>query len=82
MCLFRVKTETTPGAPPIAPTVDKNIGLPDSQPTKDVDKVASIKYGSTKKQSGSAAANKVGTDALKINLNEDDASAETGGINV
>ena len=82
MCIFKVKTETTAGAPPIAPVVDQNQGLPESRVTKDVDKVASVKYGSSKKESGSAAANKTGTDALKINLNEDDAGSTTGGINV
>ena len=82
MCIFKVKTETTAGAPPIAPVVDQNQGLPEARVTKDVDKVASVKYGSSKKESGSAAANKTGTDALKINLNEDDAGSTTGGINV
>ena len=82
MCLFRVESKTTSGAPAIAPSIKQDIALPIAQPTKDPDKVASVKYGTTKKDSGSAAANKVGTDALKINLNEDDTSAETGGINV
>ena len=82
MCIFKVKTETTAGAPPIAPVVDQNQGLPEARVTKDEDKVASVKYGSSKKESGSAAANKTGTDALKINLNEDDAGSTTGGINV
>ena len=70
MCIFKVETKTTPGAPAIAPRVDQDQGLPDAKVTKDEDKVASIKYGSSKKESGSAAANKTGTDALKINLNE------------
>ena len=81
MCLFKVETKTTPGAPPIAPRVDQDQGLPDARQTKDDDKVASIQYGSSKKESGSAAANKTGTDALKINLNENP-GAGTGGINV
>ena len=82
MCIFKVKTETTKGAPPIAPVVDQNQGLPDARVTKDVEKVASVKYGSSKKESGTAAAQKTGTDALKINLNEDDSGSTTGGINV
>ena len=81
MCIFKVETKTTPGAPPIAPRIDQSIGLPDSRPTKDTDKVASVKYGAGKKESGSAAAQKTGTDALKINLNEN-LGAGTGGINV
>ena len=82
MCLFKVKTQTTAGAPAIAPRVDQDQGLPDARQTKDEDKVASIQYGSSKKESGSAAANKTGTDALKINLNESESGSTTGGINV
>ena len=82
MCLFKVKTQTTAGAPAIAPRVDQDQGLPDARQTKDEDKVASVKYGSSKKESGSAAANKTGTDALKINLNESESGSTTGGINV
>ena len=82
MCLFKVETKTTPGAPAIAPRVDQDQGLPDAKVTKDEDKVASVKYGSSKKESGSAAANKTGTDALKINLNESESGINTGGINV
>ena len=82
MCIFKVENKTTPCAPAIAPRIDQDQGLPDAKVTKDEDKVASIKYGSSKKESGSAAANKTGTDALKINLNEDDSGSTTGGINV
>ena len=82
MCIFKVETKTTPGAPAIAPRVDQDQGLPDAKVTKDEDKVASIKYGSSKKESGSAAANKTGTDALKINLNESESGTTTGGLNV
>ena len=81
MCIFKVKTATTAGAPPITPRQDQNIGLPEARQTKDTDKVASVKYGAGKKESGSAAAQKTGTDALKINLNENP-GAGTGGINV
>ena len=82
MCIFKVETKTTPGAPAIAPRIDQDQGLPDARQTKDQDKVASVKYGSSKKESGSAAANKTGTDALKINLNESESGSTTGGINV
>ena len=82
MCIFKVETKTTPGAPAIAPRIDQDQGLPDARQTKDQDKVASVKYGSSKKESGSAAANKTGTDALKINLNESESGTTTGGINV
>ena len=82
MCLFKTETQTTAGAPAIAPRIDQDQGLPDARQTKDEDKVASVKYGSSKKESGSAAANKTGTDALKINLNESESGSTTGGINV
>ena len=82
MCIFKVETKTTPGAPAIAPRIDQDQGLPDARQTKDQDKVASVKYGSSKKESGSAAANKTGTDALKINLNESESGTTTGGLNV
>ena len=81
MCIFKVETKTTPGAPAIAPRIDQDQGLADAKTTKDEDKVASVKYGAGKKESGSAAAQKTGTDALKINLNEN-LGAGTGGINV
>tara|TARA_R100000152_G_C6643131_1_gene87067 strand:+ start:43 stop:288 length:246 start_codon:yes stop_codon:yes gene_type:complete len=81
MCIFKVETKTTAGAPAIAPRIDQDQGLPQTRPTKDTDKVASVKYGAGKKESGSAAAQKTGTDALKINLNENP-GVGTGGINV
>ena len=81
MCIFKVETQTTAGAPAIAPRIDQDIGLADSRSTKDEDKVASVKYGSSKKESGTAAAQKTGTDALKINLDENPGSI-TGGLNV
>tara|TARA_R100001082_G_scaffold4893_1_gene3509 strand:- start:251 stop:508 length:258 start_codon:yes stop_codon:yes gene_type:complete len=85
MCLFQfaVKEKTTAGAPPITPTVSQDTGLPTAQATKDADQVASIKFGgASKKDRGSAAAQKTGTDALKINLNQSESGIESGGINV
>ena len=80
MCIFRQEVASTPGAPAIAPRLDQDTGLPDSRPTKDDEKVASVQFGNTKKDQGSAAANRVGTDALKINL-DDTTGASTGGVN-
>tara|TARA_Y100001938_G_scaffold141326_1_gene210896 strand:- start:624 stop:872 length:249 start_codon:yes stop_codon:yes gene_type:complete len=82
MCIFRIKTETTAGAPAITPRQDQSIGLPDAKPTKDTDKIASVQYGGgSKKDRGSSGANKTGTDALKINIDENP-GAGSGGINV
>jgi len=82
MCLFRQDKGSVPGTPPVAPIVNQDTGLPETRPTTDADKVASVQYGSTKKDSSAAAANKLGTDALKINLNESESGSTTGGINV
>ena len=82
MCIFKVETKTTPGAPAIAPRIDQDQGLPEARQTKDTDKVASVQYGGgSKKDKGNAAAQKTGTDALKINI-DDNPGAGSGGINV
>ena len=82
MCIFKVKTATTAGAPPITPRQDQNIALPEARATKDQDQVAGVQYGGSRKSKSSAAAQKTGTDALKINLNQNEAGSDTGGINV
>ena len=81
MCIFKVETGKTAGTPAIAPAIKQDTGLPESKPTIGKDEVASVKYGTTsKKESGQAAANRTGTDALRIDLGTDPAAA-TGGIN-
>mgnify|MGYP003144169958 CR=1 FL=1 len=81
MCLFQ-KEVTTAGAPSIAPRADKDIGLAEGRDTKGKEEVTSIKYGNSKKDTGSAAAKKTGTDALTINLNQNQGGSTTGGMNV
>jgi len=81
MCIFKVETKTTPGAPSIAPRIDRNQGLPEARQTKDPDKAASIDYGGSDKKA-KGAAQKTGTNALKINLNESESGSTTGGLNV
>jgi len=82
MCLFN-RTITTAGAPAITPRIDQDTGLPDAKPTKDDDKVASIKFGGgSKKDQNNAAANRTGTDALTIKLNQNEAGSTSGGVNV
>ena len=82
MCIFRIKTDTTDGAPAVTPRQEQNTPLPQGQITKDTEKVASVKYGGgSKKDRGNAAANKTGTDALKINIDENP-GAGSGGMNV
>ena len=82
MCLFRQKTVTTAGAPAIKPMQEQDTGLPEGTETKEKDDVTSIAYGGSKKDTGSAAAKRTGTDALSININQPTAGSESGGINV
>tara|TARA_Y100001963_G_C6554048_1_gene341149 strand:+ start:246 stop:494 length:249 start_codon:yes stop_codon:yes gene_type:complete len=82
MCIFGQKQKTTPGAPPVMPTQPTDTSLPEAQVTKDPEEVTGIQYGSSKKDTGSAAAKRTGTDALSINLNQPTAGSESGGLNV
>ena len=81
MCLFRPKIKQTAGAPAIAPTQPQD--TPNLKPT-DVtgDDQVAVEYGSSSKKGGAAEANRTGTDALKIPLNEGGSAGESGGINV
>tara|TARA_R100000458_G_scaffold45143_1_gene43323 strand:- start:2559 stop:2804 length:246 start_codon:yes stop_codon:yes gene_type:complete len=81
MCIFSIETGKTAGTPAIAPAIPQDTGLPDAKPTIAPDEVASVKYGTSKKDQGNAASNRTGTDALRINLDET-SGAQTGGINV
>ena len=58
--------------------------LPTKKKTVDEDEVTGVEYGSSAKKAGTAAGNKVGTDALRIKLNtgSTNPAAGTGGINV
>jgi len=81
MCIFSIETGKTAGTPAIAPSIPQDTGLPETKPTIAPDEVASVQYGTSKKDQGNAASNRTGTDALKINLDEA-SGAETGGVNV
>tara|TARA_R100000781_G_scaffold14927_1_gene12290 strand:- start:369 stop:617 length:249 start_codon:yes stop_codon:yes gene_type:complete len=82
MCVFSApKVEAMGTPPPVAPRQDTDTALPVARDTAPKDQKADLKYGNTKKDRGSAAANKTGTDALKINLDENKGSG-TGGLNV
>tara|TARA_R100000781_G_scaffold84709_1_gene52162 strand:- start:413 stop:658 length:246 start_codon:yes stop_codon:yes gene_type:complete len=81
MCLF-TKVVTTAGAPAVKPRQDQDTGLPEGRDTREPDEVASVEYGSSPKRADTASANRLGTDALQINLNKNDAGSSTGGINV
>ena len=80
MCIFSIETGKTAGTPAIAPSIPQDTGLPDAKPTIADDEVASVKYGTSKKESGPSGANRTGTDALRIDVGNDQ-SATTGGVN-
>ena len=80
MCVFSIETGKTAGTPAIAPAIPQDTGLPKERPTVQDEDVAAVKYGTSKKESVQAAANRTGTDALKINL-DDTTGASTGGVN-
>ena len=73
--------------PPIMgrnPDLMRESQLPTKKKTVDEDDVTGVEYGSSAKKGGAAAGNKVGTDALRINLNTGTTgnAAGTGGLNV
>ena len=82
MCIFSAPSaEPMAAPPPVKPRQDTDTALPPTRDTKDSEKQADVAYGGTKKDRGQGAANKTGTDALKINLDENK-GAGTGGLNV
>ena len=84
MCLFRSAAPTPqPTPPPIIAkkNLQEQSTLPQKKELLDPEEKAEVEYGTTAK-AGQAAAQKTGTDALKINLNTGSGGAGAGGINV
>ena len=84
MCLFRSAPTPQPTPPPIVakkPNLTQESTLPPKKELTDPEEKAEVEYGTTAK-AGQAAAQKTGTDALKINLNTGTGGAGAGGINV
>ena len=82
MCLFRSDVKTTAGAPAIAPRQTEDTSMLKPVDVKG-DEVAAVEYGSSNKKASTAEGQRVGTDALRIPLNDGGGSgSETGGINV
>ena len=81
MCIFGSRTQTTAGAPAVRPQVQQDTGL---QKPKDLttDTETAVEYGSSEKKGGTEAANRTGTDALKIDINAGESGSDTGGVNV
>ena len=84
MCLFSAPEPTKVGGPP--PIQGRTeTGTADLPAKKDIakpDDVSGVQYGSSKKQSGQAAAGQSGAQSLKIDLNTGQQQGSgTGGLN-
>ena len=85
MCIFSTPEPTPMGTPPpITPRVETaDSELPEARETITEDDTADVQIGSSTRESGGTAANQVGANALRINLNESASGAnQTGGLNV
>jgi len=77
-----------PAPPPIQPRnpdLVRKSQLPGKKELLDPDEAAGVEYGSTGKPDPKGAAKRMGTDALKINLNTGaggEAAGGSGGLNV
>ena len=82
MCLFKQQTKAIQGAPGIAPRQEQDTAMLKPLDVKG-EEVAAVQYGSSNKKGSTAEGQRVGTDALRIPINEGASSgSETGGINV
>ena len=86
MCLFRSSPAPMPTPAPIQPRqpdVVQASRLPSKKELTDPDETAGVEYGTTAKAKTKGAAKKIGTDALKININPGTTGGgTTGGMNV
>ena len=86
MCLFRSSPTPMPTPAPIQPRqpdVVQASRLPSKKELVDPEEVAGVEYGTTAKAKSRGAAQKTGTDALKININPGTTGGSTtGGLNV
>ena len=88
MCIFRSAPPTPVSTPaPIQPRQPDLVAasrLPSKKELLDPDDVAGVEYGTSEKtgKDTRGAAKRVGTDALKINLNTGNEGGGTGGLNV
>ena len=88
MCLFRSRQPTPLPTPqpiqPRNPDLVQASRLPAKKELLDPDEVAGVEYGTTAKKDPKGAAQRTGTDALKINLGTGggETGSESGGLNV
>tara|TARA_R100000152_G_C6626169_1_gene75266 strand:- start:143 stop:394 length:252 start_codon:yes stop_codon:yes gene_type:complete len=82
MCWSAPKMKAMPIAPAIEGRVDKaSAELPAKKDIVKPDDVSGVQYGSSKKQSGQAAAGQSGAQSLKIDLNTGQQTGTGGGLN-
>ena len=82
MCWSAPKMKAMPIAPAIEGRVDKSSAeLPAKKDIVKPDDVSGVQYGSSKKQSGQAAAGQSGAQSLKIDLNTGQQTGTGGGLN-
>lgn len=88
MCIFRSAPPTPVSTPaPIQPRQPDLVAasrLPSKKELLDPDDVAGVEYGTSEKtgKDTRGAAKRVGTDALKININTGSGAEGSGGLNV
>ena len=88
MCIFRSSPPTPVSTPaPIQPRQPDLVAasrLPSKKELLDPDDVAGVEYGTSEKtgKDTRGAAKRVGTDALKININTGSGAEGSGGLNV
>ena len=87
MCISfgnRAPTPVSTPAPiqPRQPDLVSAARLPSKKELLDPDETAGVEYGTSAKKDTKGAAQKVGTDALKINLNTGGGGQGSGGLNV
>ena len=88
MCIFRSSPPTPVSTPaPIQPRQPDLVSasrLPSKKELLDPDDVAGVEYGTSEKtgKDTRGAAKRVGTDALKININTGSGAEGSGGLNV
>jgi len=87
MCISFGRRSPTPVSTP-APIQPKQPDLvaasklPSKKELLDPDETAGVEYGTSSKKEATGAAKRIGTDALKININTGAAGEGSGGLNV
>ena len=87
MCISFGRRSPTPVSTPAPiqprqPDLVSASRLPSKKELLDPDDTAGVEYGTSSKKEATGAAKRIGTDALKININTGAAGEGSGGLNV